>query len=367
MESLKMLINGKLSRIICMSLVIVWCHQVYAPASPKKTQITLEDTIRAVLSTNPEILIKKAELRAAEQRILQVEGFEAANRLVKARTEAYQCAASVREVMLLLSFQAAEQYIAVRRFERLLKVSKENVSRHKELLVKIKQQVDAGKTTISDVTLLEERLNDALAALEDITGDLHSAIGNYIEIVGFEPISTVHVDFDKAKLPPSLEEAIKYAISNNRTVKVAQAAVEVAKADLEVTTAPLSPASDLQMAAKRREFIERVNVAKHKIEQEKRRAEKEVRVSYAQWISASTQAAALQKASDAKAKVLNTHLSQFNAGQRSFIDILDANHEHFLTKGSLITAQAAMDHAALRLMASINQFFELFGIAERGY
>lgn len=464
-----MIKNGKLSLLICMSVAVGWCHQGYAngnikteklkchakhpPAASKPAKITMDSTIRAVLATNPDILVKKAEQRAAEHRIQQeaggylpkidmtagfgwenyfqnikpnkivpnlnatkgtsindtdnrgvtltqilFDGFATANKVDKARKEACQWTASAREAMILLSFQASEQYIAVRRFERLLNVSKENVSKHKEILAKIRQQVDAGKATVADVELVEGRLNDAEAAVADITGDLNSAIGNYIEIVGFEPKNTARVEIDKTKLPRSLEEAIKYAINNNRTVRVALATVEVVKADLEVTTGAFLPELDLQMAAnrrrdpqgelgstrdmtamfvakfnvfnggrdlaKRREFIERVNVAKHKIEHEKRRAEKEVRVSYAEWVSANTQAAALQSASDVKAKVVGTYLSQFNAGQRSFIDILDASHEYFLAKGSLITAQATMDHAAVRLMTAMDKFFELFGVTE---
>lgn len=467
-----MITSTKLSKITCLSFSVVWCQLACAngtikaepleasskqsstpSTSSKSGPVTIEKTIRAVLETNPEILVKKAEQRAAEHRVQQeaglylpkidmtagfgweryfqnikpnkivpassatkgtvvndtdnrgvtlvqrlFDGFETANRVDKARKEACQWTEAAREAMILLSFQASEQYIAVRRFERLLKISKENVAKHQEILSKIKQQVDAGKATIADVELVEGRLNDAEAAVADIAGDLNSAIGNYIEIVGFEPRNTTRLDIDQSKLPRSLEDAIKHALNNNRSVKVALASVEVVKSDLEVTTAPFLPAVDLQMnanrrrdaqgelgsirdmtamfvarfnvfnggrdLAKRREYIERVNVAKHKIAHEKRRAEKEVRVSYAEWISANTQAAALQTASNAKSKVVNTYLAQFNAGQRSFIDILDASHEYFLAKGSLITAQATMDHAAIRLMTAMNRFFDLFGVPE---
>jgi adhesin transport system outer membrane protein len=459
----------RLSSLIALSLVISWCYDVSANGTIKteklgekakqdgKTattaKLTLEKTIKAVLATNPEILVKKAEQRAAEHRVEQeaglylpkidlnagfgyenyyqnikpnkivptvtsttgtivndtdnrginltqrlFDGFETANRVDKARKEACQWTESAREAMLLLSFQGSEQYIAVRRFERLLKIAKENIVKHQEILAKIKSQVNAGQATVSDEHLVQGRLDDALAAAADISGDLNSAIGNFIQIVGIEPKNTVPVVIDQSKLPKSLDDAIKIAIANNRSVKVALASVEVVKADLEVTTAPFLPAVDLQMQAnrkrdmqgelgsirdmtamlvarfnlfnggrdlaKRREYIERVNIAKHKIEQEKRRAEKEVRVSYAEWVSASMQAATLQTASNAKKKVVDSYLGQFNAGRRSFIDILDASHEYFLAKGSLYTAQATMDHAAIRLMTAINRFFDLFGVGE---
>lgn len=424
---------------------------LYQNVCAKEGRLTLDKTIQIVLNTNPQILVKRAEERAIKQRIDQeaagylpkidlqagggwerfkenikpnklstvnfpikgtvpttrsnigatltqklFDGFETPNRVDKARKETFQSKKSAEEAQILTSFEATQHYISVRRFERLVKISKENVAVHQDILSKVKQQSDAGKATVADRSLVEARLDDAEAAVSDIQGDLDSAVGNFIEVVGVEPKNLAKVDIDQSKLPKSLEDAIQYAICNNRTVKVALASIEVAKADLEVTRAPFMPGLDFQADAHRNrnfqgengsitdisgqlvarfnvfnggrdlakfhEYKQRVVVAKHKINQERRKAEKEVRVSYAQLISARAQAAALRKAVAAKQKVRDTYLSQFKAGQRSFIDILDASHEYFLAKGSLITADATEDLASLRLLTAMNKFFDLFGI-----
>jgi len=326
------------------------------------------------------------------------DGFETSNRVDKARKETKQAQKSVEESYIITSFEASQHFISVRRFERLIKTAKENVAVHKDILGKIIQQTDAGKATVADRALVEARLDDANAAVADIQGDLGSAVANFIEVVGVEPLNLAKVEIDQSKLPKSLEDAITYALSHNRSVQVALAAIEVAKADMETSRAPFMPAVDFQVDAHKNhntqgltgsttdlsgQFVARFNVfnggrdlskfsetkervvgSTQRMHQEKRKAEKEVRLAYAQVISARTQVTALRKGVLEKRKVRETYLKQFDAGQRSFIDILDASHEYFLAKGSLVTAEATEDLASLRLLAAMNRFFELFGIKD---
>jgi adhesin transport system outer membrane protein len=101
--------------------------------------------------------------------------------------------------------------------------------------------------------------------------------------------------------------------------------------------------------------------AKYSKRKELRRAEKEVRVSYAELISARSQSTALRGAVKSKKAVRDIYMKQFEAGTRSFIDILDASHEFFLAKGSLITSDATEDLSAARLLASIGTLIDFAG------
>ena len=86
---------------------------------------------------------------------------------------------------------------------------------------------------------------------------------------------------------------------------------------------------------------------------QRRSAEREVRVSWAEMKSARGQSEVLQKSVSSKKQVRNAYLAQFNLGEVSFLNILDASHEYFLAKGSLITADATYDLASARLLASM--------------
>jgi adhesin transport system outer membrane protein len=320
------------------------------------------------------------------------DGLETPNRVYKAQQEGFQADKSVAESRILAAFNASDSYIAVRRFERLLRLAEENVTTHQKILSRVKAQASAGKVTLADQHSVEARLDDAEAALHDIQGELEAARANFQEMVGFMPKNLKKVALNPKVLPATLEEALKKSRDYNRTLKLARSNIAVAKADLDVTQAPFMPAIDLQVdarrnnkvggingivntmsaqlvakfnvynggadLAKRGEYREKVSAARYRAKREERRAEKEVRVSYAEIISARNQAKALREAVLDKEVVLNTYLEQFNANKRSYIEILDASHEFFLAKGALITADSSEDLSSIRLLAATGTLFE---------
>lgn len=315
------------------------------------------------------------------------DGLDTPHKVEKASKEEAQSGKKVNETKELVAFNAAREYITLRRFQRLVHLAQENIRQHENILAKVRSQVSAGRSTIADVQHVQSRLEDAKAAYGDIQGDLDSSAARYMEIIGHEPGKLKNARVPGNLLPSTLEAALEFARRSSRSVEVANATVEVAKADLEVTNTPFYPSLSLEGdaqrnfnapgtngnqttlsalavvrynlfnggrdIAKKREYIERVTEAKFKREAEVRRTEREVRVSWAEMSSAHRQADALRDAVKSKTQMFHTYLSQYDLGNLSFLQILDAAHEVFLAKGSLITADAAEDTSALRLLATM--------------
>ncbi len=322
------------------------------------------------------------------------DGFETPRRVEKAERETKQQVLKVREIQELMAFRTADQYIAVRRFQRLLKTAKENVENHKKILGKVRALVKGGKATVADVHIVESRLFDAESAVRDIEGDLDSAIATFIEIVGKEPGALYNARFNPSLLPASLDEALKIAREKNRSLVLANATIDVAKADIDLSETPFYPTLHLEAdghrnfrvdaeagnetqvtalavarfnlfnggkdTARKRELVERLTNANYRRDTELRRTEKEVRLSYAEMMSARRQAEALRGAVKGKARVRDVYLQQLDLGTRSFLDILDATHEWFLAKGSLVTADAAEDLSSARLLAAMGHLIDSF-------
>jgi len=414
---------------------------------PGKTVSDLTSSISEALSTNPEILIQKAEQDVSTHRVTQAvgaylpsldlkagvgkeytkqayrenslasidtRGSETKNRydpsitlnqkifdgletpydIRKSRKELHQSRKNLEEAQILVAFDVMDKYIAVRRFERLVKLAKENVQTHKAILAKIKKLVKGGKATSGDEKNVLSRLYDAEAAVGDIQGDLDTAYANFKEVVGAEAQKLKTPKFNESLIPKTVKEAVEMSLKLNRSVVVARATEDVAKADFDKTISPFLPSVDFQLQArkdydvggksglstnitgqfigtfnvfnggrdigKRRELRAKMASAKYSKRKELRRAEKEVRVSYAELISARAQSKALRGAVKSKKAVRNIYMKQFDAGTRSFIDILDASHEYFLAKGSLITSDATEDLSAARLLASIGNLLDQF-------
>lgn len=413
----------------------------------EKSVSDLNTSVFEALKTNPEILIQKAEQDASNHKLTQVigtylpsldlkagvgkeyvkqayrktalasidtrgsinrtrydpsvtlnqkifDGLETPYEIRKSHKEIYQSAKNLEEAQILIAFNAMDRYIAVRRFERLVQLAKDNVTTHESILAKIKKLVAGGKATTGDASNVQSRLYDAKAAVGDIQGDLDTAYANFKEVIGAEAEKLVTPTFDDSLLPKTVQEAVEMAQKMNRSVIVARATEAVAKVDFDKTISPFLPSIDFQMQAKkdydvggkagvstnitgqfigtfnvfkggrdigkRRELRAKMRSAKYKKHKEMRRAEKEVRVSYAELISARAQSKALRGAVQSKKAVRNIYMKQFDAGTRSFIDILDASHEFFLAKGSLITSDATEDLSAARLLASVGTLLDQF-------
>ncbi len=418
-----------------------------ADSSAEKSVSDLPSSLNEALNTNPEILFQKAEKDASDHKVTQsigaylpsvdlragygreyikqnyqttnialapthgsrtstrydpsvtvnqkvFDGLATPYDIQKSKKELFQSVKNLEEAQLLVAFDVFDKYIAVRRFERLVKLAKENVSVHQSILGKIKKLVKAGKATTGDEKNVQSRLYDAKAAVGDIQGDLETAYANFKETVGVEAQSLSIPQFNESLLPSTVQEAVAIATKKNRSVIVAKATEGVASSEFDKTIAPFMPSVDLQFQAKRnhnvagkkgletdivgqvigtfnvlnggrdigkrRELRAKMRSAKFRKQKEIRRAEKEVRVSYAEMVSARTQSKALRGAVTSKKDVRNIYMKQFEAGTRSFLDILDASHEFFLAKGSLITSDATEDLAAARLLASTGTLLEQF-------
>jgi adhesin transport system outer membrane protein len=315
------------------------------------------------------------------------DGLETPYQVEKAEKERTQADLKTHETEELTAFAAAEQYIAVRRFGRLLRLAEDNVRVHRNILSKVNALISAGKATVSDRHNVEARLHDAQAAVQDIQGDLDSAIAQFIDVVGSEPGRLSNAELPTESLPLSVEDALDVARESNPSLMLSKASIDVAQADVNVAKSPFYPRLDLEVDASRRhniggksgsennltalavvrfnlfnggkdqartrELRAKMTQAKHLMQNQKRTAEREVRVSWSEMKSARGQADVLRKAVHSKKHVRNNYLEQFNLGNISFLNILDASHEYFLAKGSLITADATYDLASVRALAAM--------------
>lgn len=315
------------------------------------------------------------------------DGYEATRQIEKAKRETHQASLKTAEIQELIAFKAGDQYIALRRFSRLYKLAKKNVAAHREILNKINTLIDAGKATTVDRESATARTEDAEASMNDIEGNYTTALAHFIDIVGVEPPQLSNAEIPSHLVPDSLEEALKLAQTYNKSLNLAKVTKEVAKTDTEISKATLYPRVGIEVdgtkrfhaggkpgsednltaqvvmkynfynggrdLARTKELRSKAQQAHYAMLREKRNAEREIRISMSERHSSYKQALALRESSLAKEKVVKSYREQFDAGRRSFLDILDAQHEYFLSVGSKITTEATYDLANLRALASM--------------
>ena len=327
-------------------------------------------------------------------------GFDTVHRVEKKEGEHIQALKKTDETRLLRAFDAGQSYVSVRRFQRLARLTSQNVVKHQEILRKVRSLVKAGKATIGDRHTVEARTEDAQTAFYDVMGDLAGAISDFINVTGIHPDRLENAKIDDAVIPQTLGQALDMALEKNRSVVLAKSNINVAKTDVKVAESPFYPSVNVEadathsrnVAAKKgyennakallvvrwnlfrggsdlgrhREFKERIIKAKYDLHTALRTAEREVRLSWGERASAALQAETLRKAVKAKEQVVNAFIKQFDLGKVSLLDLLDVINEWFLAKGALITADATQDVTELRLLAACGILVKVLGLPDEG-
>jgi adhesin transport system outer membrane protein len=188
-------------------------------------------------------------------------------------------------------------------------------------------------------------------------------------------------------LPESPEAAAGLASVDSPTVKIANADIEVAKAELQGSRAGYYPSLDLELGtsandnidglkgsaidaqallvlrynlfrgggdiARERESFQRISEARESLRRAQRTSEEQARVGYNALVTAQARLEALRARVTAQRETRDTYAQQFDLGQRSLLDLLDAENELFAARSELTTAEYTEMFAVYRVLAVI--------------
>lgn len=323
------------------------------------------------------------------------DGFKTTTDVEKATADYVQGEKKVDETIEQTAFRAANAYIDVRRFQRLLREARRNLAAHKKISGKVEELVKGGKASTADRATLQARIATAANAVADIQGDLDTAVAEFKAITGVEPDRLVTARIRQEYLPPCLTDAISIAHDNNKSVILAKSSIDVAVADMEGAKTAYMPTFGIEANVNRAqnnagkkgyadtgsvlavfrynlynggadmarvdEFSERVSQMRNLLEAEYRTSEEEVRKSWAQMRSSEASAKEVRKSVIALKEEMSAFEKQYEIGTRTLIDVLGATNEYFLARGALITTDAATDIAGARLLAAMGVLTEKYG------
>lgn len=347
---------------------------------------------------NAPQVCKETEFRHDPSAVLRwpiFDGMKTPTDVNRAKAQEFQQVRKVAETQEILSFQLYNAAVDVRRFQRLQRLAIENVKQHENIANKVKSLFNSGKATAADVHTVQSRLLDSRSTVVDIESDLGAAVAKFIETSGIHPDRLSSTEIDPSLLPKTLDEAISTALSNNRSMLLADANVSVSKAEQDAAEVPFYPSLDLQVdgtsshntsarrghnnnfnalavvrynlfngggdLARMREAALNVSEQKHRLDASRRAAERDVRIAWTSMTSSNEHAKQLRAAVKEKLEVTKVFNEQFDLGTRSLLDLLDSTNEYFLAKGSLITVDATADVAAARLLAAEGVFLNKLG------
>ena len=321
-------------------------------------------------------------------RQLLFDGFTSLHEVWRQTARVDAAAARTLERSELTALDASEAYIDVVRYTRLVALAQENVKAHRSILGNVQQRFKGGRAGQGDLEQTNERVDAAEVALTEFRRSLEDARAKFRKIIGIEPYN-LRGPGRLPGLPGTKDHVLAVTLTDNPTIKAAQADSDAAREAFHSAAGAFMPTvaleargteghdtdlfpqhfteSSLKVVAtwdvfrggqdtwKRVETAERYNQTTMAHARLQRDANESVDKAWAARTITADRIAALQTQVEAAGKVINAYSKEYDLGQRSLIDLLNAENTSFNAQVSLISARGVAVFADYQLLAAMGK------------
>lgn len=291
-----------------------------------------------------------------------------------------------------LALQATQDYLEYLLQVKIVGIAQQNVGYHNQIVGDIGESIEGGALTDADRLQGRERLSAAQARLREAQEELEFTKIRFLKTVG-EPIGQAKLPSSLNKhVPATLNDAIFVAQQNSPRVHSANADIDAADAGVRGARSGYLPKVDLQGTARvgndvdsnegdtndlqvrvvarwnlyrggidrarEQEQIRRAGEQRYNLAQTHREVEESIRSAWNERVSRRELAGLLSKQSNANAQLVSSYREQFKVGQRSLLDVLDAQNSRFNTAIMADTAQFAALFAEYKILAASGKLLQ---------
>src|SRR5882757_6562838 len=331
-------------------------------------------------------------------RQLLFDGFASIHDVWRQTARVNAAASRVKERTELIALDAAEAYVDVVRYMRLVGLSEQNVANHEKIFANVNSRFSGGRAGEGDLEQSRERVENAKAQLAEFRKSLEDARAKYRRVVGLEAYN-VRFPGPLGGMPGSRDEALAIAVRFNPTIQAAQSDADAAKHAFRVTDGAFVPKLYLEARAthydnafpyvtapglpsvthedysgkfvmswdifrggqdvwNRSEKAERFTEATMRHARLQRDAYESIDKAWNGRTVTVTRIAALTRQLDADKKTIAAFQKEYELGQRSLIDLLNAQNQYFNAAVSLTSARAVVVFADYQLLAAMGTLME---------
>jgi adhesin transport system outer membrane protein len=319
------------------------------------------------------------------------DGFASINEIWRQSARVNAAAQRVHERSELIALDAAEAYISVIRFTRLIAISQDNVAVHRRIMDNVQARFDGGRAGEGDLQQARERVAASEAALAEFRQSLEDARAAYRKSVGIEPFN-MRAPGRLRGLAPSKDAALALVLRHNPTIKAAELDADSAKYAFDSTAGSFAPNISLegrtlrgidsdtifgrrsessgkvvlgwdlftggQDSWKRTAAAERYNEQRMRLARLQRDAFESLDKAWSARTITSDRAAALLRQVNADRKAIAAYNMEYELGQRSLIDLLSAENQLYNGLVSLESTRDVAIFADYQLLAATGQLLQ---------
>jgi outer membrane protein len=316
-------------------------------------------------------------------------GEQTANKVREAESQVSAARETLRLMEQSVLFAAATVYMDMSRDTANLEVQQNNFHVLERMLKDTNQRFSVGQITSTDVAQSEAQLAAGEASLHAAESTLATTRANYRRIIGIDPLNLAPASPVDRLAPPTLTAAIALGSAQNPSVTAAEYGVDVAQLQVKIAEGALWPSLTLQGNVQRQwdsalltpklftnsvmlnlsvpiyqggaEYSairldkETVGQQRLNVDQVRDQIQANVVEAWGQLQAAKAQVAAAERQGDASERALTGVRNEALAGQRTTLDVLNAQQALVNARVSLITAQHDRVVASYSLLSAVGR------------
>ena len=329
-------------------------------------------------------------------RQLIFDGLGSVNEIYRQSARVDGAALRVIERSEAIALDAIEAYLDVLRHREILAEARRNVQKQRRILGDVSQRVTGGETGRADEDQARERVFAAEIIVSEIDKLLRDAMAKYRRVVGSAPKGLRGAK--RAASPGrSLRGLINDAMQNHPRVQVADADADAALYEYKSTKSTLLPRVFLEGNAKigsdidgiegrnddysakvvlswnlfsgganrarRREFGERYGEAQIAVDRARREVVEALERAWAAVKTGDQRIHATSGQVASNRSVVDGYWKQYDIGQRTLLDVLNAENALFTSKIDLISAVSVVKFSTYQLRATYGDLLDYLGVS----
>ncbi len=316
-------------------------------------------------------------------------GFRTINSVRKAEADVLAGREDLRGVEQTIFLQTVTSYMDVVRDQAIVRLRRNNVKVLTKQLRATQDRKDVGEVTITDVAQARARKSGSVSQLSLAKANLASSAAVYQRLVGRTPVSLKHPDYITRYIPRSLTVALQIGDAESPAVLGAVYREQSAKHSVNVVRGELLPEVNVDASYSRRyntltegddtetssvtgrvtvpiyrggNVSARIRQAKQtniqrrqQIEEARIKTKADIIAAWGRWEAAKAQLVSGRAQVKANRTALNGVRAQEKEGERTVLDVLDAEQELLDSQVALTTTKRDLVVAGYSVLSAIGR------------
>ena len=314
------------------------------------------------------------------------DGFQTLYRVKAAEANVLANRESLRAQEISILLAAVEAYANIARDQQIVGIRKQNIAFLQEQLNASNARLNVGEGTRTDVSLAQAELASAKALLTAAVSSLKQSEAVYVQIVGETPRGIKQPATARKAMPRSLDNAVATGMRENPNILAAMRGADAAGYNVKEAEGAMLPGVSLQGSVFKsvnsedgpadningavtarltvpiyqggaeygqiRQAKERLGESQLLVDSARMEVQRTIASAHAQYESSIASITAIRAQIDAANQALNGVIEERNVGQRTTLDVLNAQQNVLDAKEDLAAVQRNAVVASYSLLAA---------------